>query len=129
VTRTPDMITGHGTSGPLLSHTPFFRLFVSLPKNLQEMGHEDGTVVALQKKKKSRKEKGEYMRRIFCSSWSALIVKISVADQDTKRAEIELPATQDDGHSLEVKEKKKKKGKAKDAEEFVLPRGEDTPGE
>ena len=41
------------------------------------MDRENGTVVELKKKKKSKKEKGEYMRQMLRSSWPALNVKIS----------------------------------------------------
>lgn len=93
------------------------------------MGHGDGTVVELEKKKKSKREKGEYMRRISCSSRSALNLKISAADHEVKRAEIELAKTQDDGPSLEIKEKKKKRERRRDIEELVVPQAEDTPGQ
>ena len=43
------------------------------------MDHENGAVVELRKKKKSKKEKGEYMRQMLRSSWPALNVKISFA--------------------------------------------------
>lgn len=43
------------------------------------MERENGAVVELKEKKKSKKEKGEYMRQIFCSSWLALNVKFSFA--------------------------------------------------
>lgn len=128
-TRYPDMITGHGVSGPFLSHSTLISACCLASQNLQEMGHEDGAVVELKKKMKSKKEKGEYMRPIFCSSRSALNAKISGADHEVKQAESEFPTTQDDGHTSEVKEKKKKKkGKAKDSEEIVAPQVEDTPG-
>ena len=93
------------------------------------MVREDGTVVELKKKKKSNKEKGEYMRRISCSSPSALNMKISATDHEAKRAEAELATTQDDGHGLGIKEKKRKRRKDKDAEEIAVPQAEDTPGE
>jgi hypothetical protein len=93
------------------------------------MAHEDHAVVELQKKK-SKKEKGEYMRPISPPSPSALNVKISATDHEAKQAETELAKKQDDGHSLEVKEKRKnKKGKGKDTEEPTVTRPEDTPGE
>jgi len=40
------------------------------------MVHEGGAVVELKKKKKSKKEKGEYMRQTSYRSLSALSVKI-----------------------------------------------------
>ena len=128
-TRYPDMITGHGISGPLLtfSHTHLWPCCLA-SKNLQEMGHQDGAVAQLRKDKKFKKKKGEYMRRILSSGWSALNVKTSAADRAAKPVESELPTTQDDGHALGVKEKKKKKRKAKDSEEFVVPQAGDTPG-
>ena len=79
------------------------------------MVHADGAVGEYKKKKKSKQEKGEYMRRISSSSRLALNVKISV--HEAERAEGRLTTTQDDGHSLEVKKEEKKD---KETEELVL---------
>lgn len=119
----------HGSRDPRsvpFSHT---LLWASCPASqiLQKMAHEDGAVVEL-KKKKSKKEKGEYMRRISRSSLSALNVKISVTDHEAKRAEIELAKTQDGDRGLEVKEKRKKE-RGKRTRELAVPQAEDTSGE
>lgn len=74
------------------------------------MEHEDGAVVELKKKKKSKKEK-----------------EGSATDHETKRAGTETIKTQDDGHSIEVKEKRKKKKQKKETEEPAAPQVEDTP--
>ena len=96
------------------------------------MAHEEGVAVELKKKKKFKKEKGEYMRRISPTSRSALNVKISPTDHKAKRAEIELATIPDDGNGLEVKEEgkkeKEKRGKGKGTQELTVPQAEDTPG-
>lgn len=81
------------------------------------MAREDDVVVELKKKKKTKKEKGEYMRKIsHLADRSVLNVKISrsedfAADHERKRAGIGPTTMQDDGQSLEVKEKRKKERK------------------
>ena len=50
-------------------------------------------------------------------------------DRKTKSDEIELTATQDDGQSVEAKDKKERKKKKRDVEEIVAPQVEDTPSE
>ncbi|KAF9785827.1 DEAD-domain-containing protein [Thelephora terrestris] len=67
------------------------------------MTREDGSVLELKKKKKSRKEK-----------------EGSSTDHGTKRAETAQPTTQDNGLGVEVTERKKKKKKTKDTEELAL---------
>lgn len=53
----------------------------------------------------------------------------SATDHEAKSVEIEPATTQDDGQSVEVKERRKKKKRAKDSEETVALEIEDTPGE
>lgn len=50
-------------------------------------------------------------------------------DRRTKNAEIELTITQDDGQNVEVKDKKERKKKKRDAEEIAARQVQDTPSE
>jgi len=50
------------------------------------MAREDGAIVELKKKKKSKKEKGEYMRHMSCSTRSALNMKFSFAREFRDRS-------------------------------------------
>lgn len=51
-------------------------------------------------------------------------------DRKTKRAKIELTATQDGGQSVDSKDKKReRKKKKRDPDEIVAPQVEDTPSE
>jgi len=72
---TLEMITGHGISGPLFSHSSL--AFCPVPQNSYKMAHEDGAVVELKMKKKFKKENSEYMRKISSQTRPALNVKIS----------------------------------------------------
>ena len=61
----------HGISGPFFLTHPSLD-FHPVSRSLSKMAHGDGAAVELKKKKKAKKEKGEYMRRISCSGRSAL---------------------------------------------------------
>lgn len=70
----------------------------------------------------------EYLAQVGRRSASNFLLPDgSSADHETKRAEPELPTTQDDGLSVEVKERRKKKKKTKDAEEPCSSQVGDTP--
>lgn len=97
------------------------------------MPREDDAIVELKKKKKSKKEKGEYMRKISrLAGRSALSPENfpsedSAADHKMKRADVGSAVMPDDGQGPEVKEKRKRE-KKKVIEEPVAPQ-DAIPGE
>lgn len=73
----PDMIESRVTGSPVRSFSHPSLSFRLVSPNLQTMTREDGVVVESKKKKRSKREKGEYMRQTSCPSLSALNMKIS----------------------------------------------------